>query len=407
MASRSARKRDTPRDYWKHRQTPLHLGADVFALDLIPQHGRPVEIGDEATSFQWEDQTAGLTGSAALTVSPHHPKINESAKIRCRWAPSPGSELSRLWTLRVDSPEFDPVTDAWSVTLATTLNQARKSRDDYHFKVDHAHPNGWTCDQIARAVGRKVHLPLGRIAAGTHRIKNLVQKDADPVDVIVKAYRMERVATGRRFFMRWDGAMNIVPLTRSPNLLELGGALIDASYKATQSDTFATVLTVRASAKRKGSKHRRRKIHVRVQSDAGLRRYGYVHRTVTAPSAHTEAEARKWGRGQLAKIMRVKQELTVTTPIMPMLRRGAAFKINWASEGLTQIVFVSGATHSVAPGAATTEVTATFDDPYVDTKADKAAKARADKARKRGRSSDSSDAPDKPSGRRSKRRGGS
>jgi hypothetical protein len=409
-SSRNRRRSDgTPTDYWAHKARPQRLGDERFQLTVLRGKATAVKDGDDVTdqctTFSWADTSSETSGSAALTVaSDQRVPINQGNKLRCDWAPKLGGSFVHLWTMKVGAPDKALAAASWSLNLSTTLTEARKSRDNYRFKKDKAHPNGWTADQIARHVGVKVHLPLGTIAKATHRITNLVMKDADPVDVIVKAYRMERNATGRRFFMHWDGTFNILPLKRPAHLLELSGVLIDAQYKAEQSEQFATSLTVRATAKAKGSKHKRKKIHVRVQSDAGVRTYGYVHRNVTAPSAHTAAEATKWGKHMLAKYMKPNRTMTVQVPIMPLVRRGDAFKVEWKSEGLTQVCFVASASHDASPGAMTTTITATFDDPYVDTQADKDAKARAAKARKRGRTGASKSAPKAPSGTKAKRR---
>lgn len=414
-AARNRRRRESvPHNYWRHRARPVRLGDERFRLTLLRDapggKTRRDPISDTSTGFSWDDTSSDLTGSAVMAVAPRSVPIHQGNRLRAEWLLGLGDQWSPLWTMKVSSPERQLQGGAWNLSLSTTLGDARRSRDNYRFKKDKGHPRGWTADQIARFVCRKVGMPVGSLARCTHRITNLVSKDADPVDVIVKAYRMERRATGRRFFLHWDGRMNITALRRPPHLLELAGALIDASYKAELKDEFATSLTVHATTKAgKGNAkgHKRRKIHVRVQSAAGIKRYGYVHRSVDAPNAHTDAQARKYGRKVLDKAMRPNRTLTVTVPIMPTLRRGDAFRVEWRAQGLTQVCFVSSASHNVAPGDMTTQITATFDDPYVDAQAERdRAKRKAAARRRRRHAAERDEAPKGPSGRRGKRRRG-
>lgn len=415
---KNARRRDgMPVDYWRQHARPLSLGDERFRLTLVQSNGKTLPITDQTTGFTWDDASTELSGSLTLSEQPMHVTVNQTYKIRCEWSPALQGKFARLWTMKVATPNPQLSAATSALDLSSKLSDVRKSRDDYRFKKDRAHPNGWTADQIAVFVARKVGVKLGRVAKCTHHITNLVQKQADPIDVIVKAYRAERQATGRRFFLSWEGQLNIDPLRRGPYLLNLAGALIDASYKSTLKDTFATSLTVTATAKaaadhkpaskgggRRTSKTRRRKIRVTVQSASGVRSYGYVHRTIGAPHAHSEEDARTYAKRILARNMKPTQELEVTVPIMPSLRRGEAFRVLWKSVGLTQIVFVGAVTHTVAPSGSTSQITAVFTDPYVDSKADKAAKQRAAAARRRGRVKVSDSGPAKATGRKGKRR---
>lgn len=391
-----------PKDYWHQRARPLRFGGDRWRVTRLAR-GKELRVTDQVTAFNWDDTSAELSGSMTVQQTPVHLQVNQTHKFRVEWTPREAGAFEHLWTMKVASPDKGMVNDQWGLELSTSLSDVRKSRDNYRFKRDRAHPRGWTADQVARHVAAKVGLRLGRLAKCTHRITNLHKSDADPIDVITLAYRAERRATGRRFFLSWDGRLNIDALKRSEELLELSGAIIDASYKTEYADTFATVLTVRATTKarddktksgaKRKTKHRRKTFHVRVTSPKGVREYGYVHRTVTAPDADTPAEARKYGAHLLAKNMRPKQTLTVTVPLMPTLRRGDAFKVEWREEGLTQVVFVSQASHSVSPGSETTQLTATFDDPFVDAQAERDKKRRAAKARKRRRPGSNDKAP--------------
>jgi hypothetical protein len=71
-----------------------------------------------------------------------------------------------------------------------------------------------------------------------------------PLDVIAAAYKRERNYTGKRFVISCDhGKLNITPLRRSPQLLELGPSLIQASFQQQFRQDFATSVIVRATGK--------------------------------------------------------------------------------------------------------------------------------------------------------------
>lgn len=405
-SGRNARRKDgPPKDVWKHAARPLRLGDERFKLQLLrPGNKLVADVTDLCTGFTWDDTSSELSGTAAFQRPPVRMPLNQTQRLRVRWRAGDSGAWEHLWTMKVRSPDTSLSSEASAVELTTTVTDVRKSRDDYRFKVTKTKPKGWTADEVTREVGRRTRMPLGRIAECSHRIKSLVQNDADPIDVIVKAYRAERRATGRRFFVRWDGRLNIEPMRRPRHLLDLAGVLIDASYKAELPENMATVVTVKATGKATGSKRKKRKIQVRVTSKDGVRTYGYVHRTVSAPAGtDTEREARAYAKRVLAKNLKPKQTLTCTVPLMPRLRRGDAFKVLWKSVGLTQIVFVGQASHEVSPGGGTTQITATFDDPYRDMEAERDKIRRERKARERRRSH-AREAPKAPSGRRSQRR---
>ena len=377
-----ARRKDAPKDHWKHGAPPMLLGEERFRLTAVRGPQGNVTLDDMVTGFSIDDSTSALAGSIALAVDPATLKLNEAHKIRCEIAENGDDNWRRWWTLQVQAPTVQLGDHSRSIELGSTVTRARKGRDSFKFVKDKAHPRGWFAHQIAKAVARQARFGIGKLAKGKHRIKNLTRDDADPVDMIILAYRAERRATGRRFFSYWDGRMNIEPLKRSRYLLLLASVLVDGSMRSSLKENFATVVTVRATG---GGKRNKRKIRVRVSNEQGRREFGYVHRTVTAPNADTESEAVAFGRRLLERISNPKREMEVTVPLMPFLRRGHALCLEYPEMDMKQIVFVKSCSHEVSAGSALTTITARFDDPYVDTKAVKDKKARCAKARKRGR----------------------
>lgn len=383
MATAAARRRDAPRDEWRRRASPLRVGQDRLRFFVVVPGGRDRELGEECTSVRWDDVGMELTGSMALVIEPREAGIAEGAKIRAEWSPSEDAPFQRLFTLKLGTAARGIAGATWDSELSSTLTLVRRSRMNFSYRRDRSHPRGWTCDQIARDVCRRAGIPVGKLAAGTHRIRNLTQRNADPLDVLIKAYRMERVANGRRYFISWDGRINITALKRSTYLLDVLPMVLDGTYTQERKPEFATVLNVRATVRR--GKRTRRQIRVQVRDAAGVARDGVIVRTVHPPNIDDEAEARAWARRSLASRLTLKRTLEVQLPLMPRVKRGDALRVRWPVEGLDQVVFVQSASHEWTPGAGTTTIQLRFDDPFADPRAAKDAVAKAAVARRRAR----------------------
>jgi hypothetical protein len=386
--SKTQRRKNKPVDPYKRKAPPVQIADEAVRFTLL--HGnesRPA--GGVLTAVHWDDTGMELTGTLEAQASLQELQVRDGDRLRCEVSPSLDGVFRRVWTLLVSADAkgqgltrtFE--SDTTSADLASMLPRYRANTMDLHYRKDKSHPRGWTCDQIARDVAHRAGIPLGRIAKGTHPIKNLVRRNADPVDVILIAYRQEREATGRRFFASWNGRLSMTVLTRSPYVVELLPVLLSAAYTTRRRDDFATVLDVRATAR--DGKRKTRKVRVRVVDKAGVRQFGEIVKSVSPKGIDSEAEARRWARASLARRRVAKRELTVTVPLMPTIQRGAAARIDWPDSGLKQVVYVRSASHDWNPGSGTTTLVMRFDDPFVDKRQTKTAKAKQAAAKKRGR----------------------
>lgn len=367
--SAATRRQDKPKDVWNYHGSAVRLGDERMRFFGLRPGLEDTQLDDVITSVQWDDVTMELTGQIEMTVEPGTLDLADGDAIRADFAPSASAAFNELWKMGLSGDaNGEGITKglaaaSFTGALTSTLSSYRGDTMDFAFRRGKSHHGGWTCDQIAVAVGRKAGLPLGKIAGGTWQIRNLVRRDADPLDVIILAYRQERENTGRRFVAYWDGKLNIVPLRRSEYLLEILPVLLDGNYVTKRKADFATVLNVRTNAK--SGKHKTRKIRVRVADHDAIKRYGVVTKSVHPHNIDTEDEAREWARRSLARRTVIHRELTVDVPFMPRVRRGDALRCRWDDEGLDQIVFVKSASHVWTPGSATTTLTVRFDDPFV------------------------------------------
>lgn len=406
-------RRDTLPDYWQKSAPDLTFGEERFRVTCFRGERkdpaeRKVVIDEYVTGINWEDIEPILKGSVTLQTSDGKKPlaINEGHIIRLEAAPRPGGKYRQVWDMRVLDSNIAAASGIHTFTLADEMAWLAKSRDDWQFKKSknkkqsdtHTHrPNGWTADQITREVCRRYGVQVGKLAKGTKRINNLTEKNASPLDIIMKAYKLERGFSGRRFVVRMRGGkLQVVALRRSKTMLLLGETLLEATIQRSLRKTLATAAHVRASIKgettkpKKGKKGKKgakqSKLEVDVVAKRAAERYGYIHTTIRLDDpVGSKAEARKEGKRELVKSMRPNREVNFDHPGISTLFRGDAIHLRLPELGLQEIVYVTGVSHTVSSGEYTMSVTCKFADPYIDKKGEEIRKQQCEKARKHGR----------------------
>lgn len=397
---RGLSRRDHLPDYWQRSAGDLGFGEEEFRLTCFrPERKNPderkVSIDPYVTSTSWEDSGPILKGSLILQAarSKRPLAINEGHMIRLEAAPRLGGQYHIVWEMRVTDSGVTASSGIHEYQLADELAWLQKSRDDWQFRKSKKQgdnrtkrPQGWLAHQIAQEVCRRYGVQIGKLAKGTHRITNLTERNASPLDIIMKAYKAERQHTGRRFVVRMrQGKLEVVTLRRSGALLLLGETLIDATIQRSLRKGFATAAHVRATLKdQKKEKHK--KLEADVVAKRASKRYGYVHTTIRLDDpVHSKAEARKLAKEKLAKSMRPTREVTLEHPGITTLHRGDALKLRLPELGLQEIVYVKTVAHTVASGSYAMSVTCGFSDPYIDKKGEKIREKRCEEARKHNR----------------------
>lgn len=360
----------------------MPVGEDRWRLTADRGATRPrLRLDSMVESFDWDDSTAVLTGSMTLKLPPRKIDLTHGHLVICEHARG-GGRFREVWRMRISAPNAD-ATGGYQLTLSDDMALLQASKDDFDYRKDKRHPNGWLPHQIAADIARRYRFRIGRMVRTTHRIKKLHRPNASPLEALTAALLKEKVAKKRKMVMRWRrGRLEVLPLRRSREMLALGPMLIDAGLTTTMRENLATAVTVRATAGGKGKKKQR--ISRLVVSRAAAARYGFIHRKITASDADTLAEAVAFARRRLASLAEPERELTVTVPGVPTLRRGAAMRVSLPELGLKSIVFAKAIRHSVTPGGYTMEVTCGFDDPLRDRGAEQRDK-KAATAKKRGR----------------------
>lgn len=327
-------------------------------------------VGDVVTSIEWRYEEGNPTLMGTLSLLPLHQwdgqrvKEGDTLRLDARWF----GQWRELWRMQLRDPA-DQLATGVSFDLADPMIVLQESLDDWHFvKSKHDHPDGWRCDEILTEVARRYRVPVGRVVKGARRIHSLVMDDASPMQVIQRAYALEKSATGHRFVIRWvNGRLTVAPMRQNPLLYVLREQIEDGLLgKEDRGDDFMTAGTVRATVKRgKGKPH---KIVVSAQDDAAVRKYGFVHKNVEVGDVKDEADAREKLLRKINKVSKRKRTLTgLTHPALPFIRRGDALHASIPSRGLTgdsAVCWVSAGTWTLSGGLAEMSLDMTYDDPY-------------------------------------------
>lgn len=394
--SRRGRQRSTsPVNYW-HRPAPeVTLGRYQWRVTIQRGKATPLVADQTVKAVSWsEDANNVMTGSITMQNPKDEVKPVVGDLVRLQWSFWGQEHWRTAFLMTLAQPQYQVGEDQWVFQLEDALTRANRSELTLRFREDRAHPNGWRADDAIAHVLREVGIPAGRLPRMEYRARRLTFTKQPPQEIIATLLRHERRKSGKRYFLRWiEGRLSVVPYQRSKDMLIVGGYIMSGSLTESLKENFATVLHVTATSDEgdgndaKGRrKHKKRKLRVTVQSERGIARYGRVVRSVSTSGADTLAEARAWGKRELARRGRPHRDLSFTHPGVPTLRRGDALRLTIADAGIDrEIVFVSEVAHDVQPGAYNMDVTVAFDDPYVDKVAERARRKKQRAARKRGR----------------------
>jgi hypothetical protein len=402
-SARAAVRANKPVNYWPARAKPIQYGREQFRFKLSRTARKlpTLNIDPWVETVNWERSGSSRTGEMNFRRpigANEAGVIANGDMVLCEWAQWGGNgPWAPLWQMKIATPSHQILEGIFALTLTSTLGDAAKSKVAWKFRVDHAHPHGWTADQMTRHVCRRFHLPLGHLPKGKYRIKKYAPKSASPVDVITWAWKQERANTNRRFDVDTSaGVVNVIEHQEPQFLLILGAAMADATVTASISGIASAVTataTRKASGRRKASK-----LRTRVVDKARRDRYGYIVKTLTAPAGiDSVAELRKWAKNQLANLFNFKRDVQFTHPGMPLVDRGTPLQLYLPEADLKEIVFVTDSRHDLSAGSYTMDLTVNFSDPWTvdQTKEDTAKKKKA-VADKRKRTGTSAPSPPKP-----------
>lgn len=374
--------------YHKHA-APLNPDVEFRYTLLRPERKqksmRKVPL-ENVTDCSWDDADSVLTGSITLQMEERErdkAPVVDGNVIKCevRW----NNKWKEVWRMRITVPSAQVSDDTLTLTLADDLDLVQRSKGDFKFtkEKEGSHKNGWFAHEILEQVAKDYNFKLGRVDKATYEINDLTMQDVSALDPIIKAYKLERENTGKRYVMRWvNGRLNVLKLRRQELLYSLREQIVDAVVEHDRGAGFCTALIVRGNLEGQDS-NKKEAIEVTVEHKQAIEQYGYIIRSVNIDSeVKSKEELRERGKRMLANRIRRKTDdrVSLTHVGIPFIRRGDAVRINLPEYGFKDkrrpvrtykgghysILFVASISHSVSNGDYTMSMEFALDDPVAD-----------------------------------------
>lgn len=391
MADRSATRGDRElRNFWPQRATPIQFGREDFRFRLY-RRGRDlpaVSLDQAILHANWQRDGADRSAEINLQIPKGRQYAGLVAKgdeVLCEVAPhgAAAGAWKPLWRLVCAEPDHDVTEGLVSFALAGSASPFGTSELAWKFRADKDHPKGWTAAEITRDVCARLGVAIDRLPACSYRIRNLSEKKATGMDVVVRAWKAERRSTGRQFDVDIStGQLRITELRTPSYMLLLRDTLMQATVRRSKAEMASTIVataTVKARREKKA-----RKLRVRVVDQARRRRYGEIVETMSAPRGiDTHAELRRWATRQLTTLRTPKSEVPVTLPGIPMLDRGDAVRLTLEDADIDSVAYLTSVRHDLSSGSYTVQATVAFSDPYVDARAERVRKMKQAAQRRR------------------------
>lgn len=348
----------------------------------------PMELVERIT---WDDSNAITQGTITLRMNPFDQSAGENRLDqgdRIRLEAKVGTMAWReVWTMRCYRPQLTASNIQRNFVLVNDLDLLRQSEDNFYYRASGpdvisgglAKPGGWTGPEVIADVCKRYKVPLTCYST-TDKIGKIRVRRGSPLEVIRNVLLRERRRNNRRLMIRWSqGRLYVVPLAKSPTLLNLGPTLIEAAFQSELPDQFGSAITIHGLqqfvyGQDSGGtpKAKRQKMHLEMENDVSRKLFGYVHRIVFSPDAKTDADLQAEGLAYLRAVMVPHRTLTLTHTGMPWLRRGDAIQLALGDPGLQkQLIWVNTVQHVVTPQNYTMDFSVVFDDPYRDRREEK------------------------------------
>lgn len=414
QASKGAKQRDASKRgqlrrpnlarFYGSKVADLKAGLYDFRVSLIRAavtgKGRVVELDPKTASIDWNDESDTLSASITLRrpwrLKPGSLPIarGDGILLEVKWA----GQWREVWTLWVQGePEVALSTGEVSCELADELFPLKKNERDWEFKKTKKGPRrkGWTCDEVARFVGKSERVRIGKLAQGTERFEIKKMKKASGLEAIRRAYAEETKKTGRKFLVKMNkGRLEVLPLQRPNTLYTIHGIELEASV-AGQPKHDHPVTVIEARGRLRGNNGKDGKLKVTVGREKAARRFGRVVKEKDYGRVDSKDDLRTQAKRDLAGELKVTRSATLTLPGIPFLEKGATLKWVTAEAGWhgktklakhsrdKSIVFVTSAQHSLTPESYTTTVQVNQQDLYYEDEKKRDEEDRDDKRQER------------------------
>lgn len=380
---------------YRRKLQPFDLATQDFRATLIRDdvpRARLVNIDGLIETLEWRYEPGNPVLLGTMTtrrdvLSGGGLRIHDGhvLRLQVRW----GGKWRELWRMRLRDSQ-PSLRDQTTWGLADDLALLQESDDWFHYTKSKkgGHPKGWLVHEIVRDVCRRYRIPVGKIAKGTHYITDLSGK-MTPLQVLQKAYAIEKQANGHRFTIAWrNGKLNVTPLRRNDVMYVLRDAIEDAVVGKTARDAkFATAVTVRATLKGKKGSHKKSQIEVRHVNEKAVRADGFIHKVISGGTVKDRADADRKAKRYIATHSVRKPVITnIQHRGIAFLRRGDAIWISlpqFGFSGARAVCFLASGTWQLASGEFTMSLDVAMDDPFAHPKTRRKAKDKQTRTKKR------------------------
>lgn len=389
-SQRGRRRRPNLSTYYGQKLSAVEPGDFTFRTVLVrPELGKRADaelLLDRATTYiSWDDSAPVLSGS--LTLLRSNPLVARSVPVQVgnmvrlmvRWH----SKWHRLWQMRVNvEPSVNLKAGELSVGLTDDLEALQRDEQEWEFKKDGQHPQGWLMHEVIIYVAKRCGVKLGQIARGEKPLDSIKFRGSG-LEAIRRATKAEGEDTYRVYVIRFRQArLTVLPVQRHEIAYQVSRGLIDGTLEArTKTERPPTV--VRATGQVDGDK-----LTVRIGHPEIIRRLGRSTLEKDFGKLDSAEDLKDKARRELARQLRITRTADLTIPGNPFIGRGDA--IHWLNHepgwhGASkhsrdrQWCFASAVSHTVSPGDFTTVLSLRQRDPFL------ADRQRRDQARRDAR----------------------
>jgi murein DD-endopeptidase MepM/ murein hydrolase activator NlpD len=264
-----------------------------------------------------------------------------------------GKHYLNLWAMRV-TPGFDAdvaetvtlADGSWTLTLTDDLWTIAQTVADFKYTAGKKiRKKGWRCDEIAADVCKRYRIPVRTLSQGTAYFSLTTGQThkTSPAHVITAAYHEEFLRTGRTFIIRWGppgkkfpfGALEVIPMRRNRDLTRFREQILDATLSRSQAPGFATIIEAHGTLRQKKGKQKKL-VHTETSKD-GLKRFGWILKTVNFGEVQSELELKILAKRSLAQRLTPIRTAEINHPGFATIRRGDAIHIDIPEEGYANV----------------------------------------------------------------------
>lgn len=349
--------------YYSDKLPPITPGDFTFFVTLLRAGMAPLDISGPTDTLEWSDEGTRLGGS----IDVRHPDgkhiwIARGHRVRCEtlWQ----GKRYQLWTMRCSpAQETTSETDSSAVELMDEMDALDRDRLHWHFLRTKARREGWTCDEIAIAVARRLGMKLGPLLKG--KLKQHFSLTGTGLEAITKAYQAENKANGVRYVMRMsNGAFEVVEYKRNPLLY----VLQEQITTALTSDTGqAHPVTVVQGFGYIGEGSKRRQLSYTAMQKEMVRQLGYVPAQKHYGRVNSQADLEARTKRALASNLLAYKTAEITHPGIPFVRRGEGVEVllpNQGFSGANAFAYCSSVRNTVSGGEYNSEFNVSTLDPF-------------------------------------------